>query len=88
MVVDHGSAAESQAGDRGGDAAATSDGNVPSVDGPDDGRRESSGRADSSEERIAAVVEASTDPESRLVDRLYRSLREREAIERRRRGGR
>lgn len=35
-----------------------------------------------------SVFEASNDPESRLVDRLYRALREREAIERRRRGGR
>lgn len=35
-----------------------------------------------------SIIEASSDPESRLVDRLYRALREREAIERRRRGGR
>ena len=88
MVVDHGSAAERRAGDRGGDSAAPNDGSDSSTDGTDDGRRESSGRADNSEERLAAVVEASTDPESRLVDSLYRALREREAIERRRRGGR
>lgn len=37
---------------------------------------------------LSAVVDASTDPESRLVDRLYRTLRERDAIERRRRGER
>mgnify|MGYP000008087240 CR=1 FL=1 len=40
------------------------------------------------EEPLAAVIESSRDPESELIDRLYRSLRKREAIERSRRGGR
>lgn len=40
------------------------------------------------DEQLAAVIEASADPESRLVDRLYRTLRERESIEQRRRFGR
>lgn len=38
--------------------------------------------------QLDAVIDASTNPESQLVDRLYRALQEREAIERRRRGGR
>jgi hypothetical protein len=37
---------------------------------------------------LQAVMAESTDPESRLVDRLYRALKERDAIERRRRGDR
>lgn len=37
--------------------------------------------------RNSSLMEASQDPESRLVDRLYRSLQERDAIERRREGG-
>lgn len=37
---------------------------------------------------LSSVLAASADPESRLVDRLFRALKERQAIERRRRGGR
>ncbi|WP_380677719.1 hypothetical protein [Salinigranum sp. GCM10025319] len=88
MIVDRG-LREERVGDRVDDSAATNDRNGSSGDGLDTGRHESSGHAsDDSDERLAAVVEASTDPESRLVDRLYRALRERQAIERRRRGGR
>lgn len=55
-----------------------------------DGQRGESTSAQSldTDEQLSAVVDASTDPESTLVDRLYRTLQEREAIERRRRGER
>lgn len=78
-----------------GDSTAT-----PSDDGtdrgevsPGDGRAEPPGRDLNDrmvdvDERLATVVEASRDPESRLVDRLYRALEERRAIEQRRRGER
>lgn len=47
-----------------------------------------SDRTVDSDDTLATIREASRDPESELIDRLYRTLREREAIERRRRGGR
>lgn len=58
-----------------------------------DGKRDAVGRDPSErtatgDDPIGAVIEASTNPESRFVDHLYRALQERESIERRRRGGR
>lgn len=47
-----------------------------------------SDRTVDSEDTLATIREASRDPESQLIDRLYRTLRERADIERRRRGGR
>lgn len=73
-----------------GESAAGSDETnaAPSRDGEGDaGGHAPSAHTVTRDEPIAAVIEASADPESRFVDRLYRALREREAIERRR-GGR
>lgn len=77
-------AGEGQAGSSGssdgGDDAGSSDGGSGSA-----ATTRTPGRDDGG---LSAVLAASANPESRLVDRLYRAIQERDAIERRRRGGR
>jgi len=81
MVVDRG-----EGGDERSAAAERETSGAGRADGP--GRRDAGDPAVGDDDRLAAVVDASADPESRLVDRLYRTLRERHDIEQRRRGSR
>lgn len=84
MVVDRGEASA----DDGRSAAVSEDAGSTGDDGDADAAHGPRSRRVDSDGELDVVKGASTDPESRLVDRLYRALQEREAIERRRRGDR
>ena len=76
--------------DEGGSVAAPGDPTATETGGPSasSGAGVASGVGSEADGELSSVLAASTDPESRLVDRLFRALKERQAIERRRRGGR
>jgi hypothetical protein len=91
MVVDRGGGgSDDDGGDAAGDERVSPGqaGGGASRRGSPGGDRASAADAVGADDSLASVVDASTDPESRLIDRLYRTLQERHDIEKRRRGGR
>lgn len=89
MVVDRGESTDDGDGGSGHERAASGQaGDGASRRGFTGNDRASGAHGVGEDGSLASVVGASTDPESQLIDRLYRTLRERHDIETRRRGGR